>query len=301
MSRFAYVNGRYLPLAAAAVSIADRGLQFGDSLYEVWAVRDGRLCDVAGHLARLRAGVAELRIELVLSDAALLAVIGETVRRNRVTFGIAYLQVTRGAAPRDHGFPNPPVKSTIILTAKQLDRTAIARRIADGVKVVSSPEARWARRDIKSVNLLPNVLARQRAREAGAFEAWFVDADGKVTEGTSSTAWIVDARGRLRTRPLSHDLLHGVTRAALIAAARRCGMTVEERAFDIAEAQAAREAFISAASNPAVPVIEIDGAPVGGGRPGPVVAALRTAYLGAETDRPANRSRSGCRLARARL
>jgi D-alanine transaminase len=206
----------------------------------------------------------------------------ETMRRNRVQDGIIYVQVSRGAAPRDHVFPNPPVPVTIVVTAKNLNRAALAKRAEQGVRIISVPEARWARCDIKSVNLLPNALARQAAKEAGAFEAWFVGADGLVTEGTSSSAFIVDAAGRLRTHGLSNQILHGVTRAVLLDIARRHQITVVEEPFTIADAKAAREAFISAASNPAVPVIAIDNVPVGDGSPGPVAQALRAAYLGAE-------------------
>jgi D-alanine transaminase len=281
MSRIAYVNGSYVPLTQARVSIMDRGLQFADSIYEVWAVRGGRLFDLEAHRSRLRRSLNELRMALPMTDAALMAVIRETMRRNKVTDGIVYLQVTRGVAGRDHVFPNPPVKATLILTAKNLDRAAIAKRAAEGVKIVSMPETRWARRDIKSTNLLPNVLARQAAREAGAFEAWFMDEAGFVTEGTSSNAWIVDASGTIRTPPLSNDILHGVTRAVLLTIARERHMPVREAPFTLAEAKAAREAFMSAASNPAVPIVSIDGAPVGEGKPGPIAQALRAAYLGA--------------------
>ncbi len=281
MSRVAYVNGAYVPLRSAAVSIMDRGFQFADSIYEVWAVRAGRLFDVEEHMARLQRSLVELRIAPPMSEAALWAVIRETMRRNRVSDGIVYVQVSRGAANRDHVFPAPSIRPTVIVTAKNLDRNAIAKRAATGVKVASAPETRWQRRDIKSVNLLPNVLARQGAKEKGAFEAWFVDADGLVTEGTSSTAWIVDANGAIRTRGLSHDLLHGITRAVLLRIAQERQMKIEERPFTIEEAQTAREAFISAASNAATAVVEIDGVPIGDGRPGPVTEALRAAYLGA--------------------
>ncbi len=281
MSRIAYVNGAYVPLAAARVSIQDRGFQFGDAIYEVWAVREGRLFDADEHLARLKRSLAELRMAMPMSDASLMAVVREMMRRNRVTYGIVYLQISRGVAGRDHTFPPPGTKPTLVLTAKNLDRRAIAKRMADGISIVTLPETRWARRDIKSTNLLPNVLARQTAKEAGAFEAWFVDAEGFVTEGTSSSAFIVDAEGRIRTRALSNDLLHGVTRAALLRVARERQIPIVEAAFTRKEALTAREAFISAASNPAVPVISIDGAPVGEGRVGPVTQALQAAYLGA--------------------
>lgn len=281
MSRVAYVNGAYVPLRGAAVSILDRGFQFADSIYEVWAVRGGRMFDAAEHMARLQRSLAELRITPPMNEASLMAVMRETMRRNRVRDGIIYVQVSRGAANRDHVFPAPSIKPTLVVTAKTLDRAAIVKRAASGVRVTSAPETRWARRDIKSTNLLPNVLARQGAKEKGAFEAWFVDADGLVTEGASSTAWIVDASGVLRTRQLSHDLLHGVTRAAVLQLAQERQMKLEERPFTLEEAKAAREAFITAASNAATAVIEIDGVSIGDGRPGAVTQALRAAYLGA--------------------
>lgn len=281
MSRVAYVNGAYVPLTAARVSIQDRGFQFADSIYEVWAVRAGRLFDAAEHMARLWRSLGELRIVAPMTEASLWAVLRETIRRNKVRDGIVYVQVTRGAASRDHVFPSPPVKPTIVVTAKNLDQRAIARRAETGIKVITLPETRWARRDIKSTNLLPNALARQQAKEEGAFEAWFADSDGFVTEGTSSNAFIVSADDVIVTRPLSNDLLHGVTRASLIRIAQERQMRLEERAFSVDEAKAAREAFISAASNPAVPVIAIDSVTIGDGRPGPVTRALRAAYLGA--------------------
>ncbi len=279
MSRIAYVNGAYTPLTQASVSILDRGFQFADSIYEVWAVRDGRLFDAVEHLARLKRSLGELQIREPMSETALMLVVHEVMRRNRVRFGIVYLQISRGAAPRDQVFP-ANVNPTLVITAKSLDRGAIETRMETGVSVVSVPETRWARRDIKTVNLLPNVLARQHAKEAGAFEAWFVDGDGFVTEGASSTAWIVDREGRLRTRGLSNDLLHGVTRAVLLRIARDRQMAVSETPFTVADVKTAREAFISAASNPGVPVVAIDGATIGDGRPGPVAKALRAAYLG---------------------
>lgn len=281
MRGIAYVDGAYLPLGAARVSVLDRGFQLGDAVYEVWAVRGGRVFDADEHMARLKRSLAELRIPAPMGEAALNTVIRETMRRNRVTDGIVYVQISRGApAARDHVFP-ANTKPTLVVTAKNLDRRALALRAEQGIKVISVPEARWARRDIKSVNLLPNLLARQHAKEAGAFEAWFVDATGHVTEGTASNAWIVAENGALKTRALSNDLLHGVTRAALLRVARERQISVEEAPFTIAEAQAAREAFISSASNAAISVIAIDGIPVGTGRPGPVAAALRAAYLGA--------------------
>lgn len=280
----AYVDGRYAPLSRAAVSIQDRGFQFGDAVYEVWAARGGRLLDEAAHFARLRRSLAELRIPEPMSTRSLGAVIRETMRRNRVHDGVVYLQISRGAAPRDHAFPvsaNP----TLIVTAKSQDKFALTERAEQGVKVITFPENRWARRDIKSTNLLGNVLAKQAAIETGAHEAWFVDAEGLVTEGASSTAWIVDAQGRLRTRPLSNDILHGITRASFLRLAQERQIDVSETAFTPAEIKSAREALLTSAGTIALPVIAVDGDPIGEGRPGPLATALRAAYLGAESDR----------------
>ncbi|MBC7768391.1 MAG: D-amino-acid transaminase [Phycisphaerales bacterium] len=282
MSRVAYVNGVYAPLTAPLISVTDRGFQLADSIYEVWAVRGGRLFDAEAHMARLNRSLAELIIAPPMPESSLWAVIRETMRRNRVTDGVVYVQVTRGAPPtRDHVFPAASVRPTVLVTAKNLERTALAARAEHGVKVISLPETRWARRDIKTTNLLPNVLARQAAKEAGAFETWFVDDRGFVTEGTSSTAWIVDAAGHLRTRGLSTDLLHGVTRGALLQFARARDLVVVEEPFTIKEAQGAHEAFISSASNPAVGVVSVDGVPVGTGKVGPITRILRAVYLGA--------------------
>lgn len=282
MRGIAYVNGAYLPLAHARVSIQDRGFQFGDAIYEVWPVRGGQIHDVEGHMARLHRSLTELRIASPMSEAALWVVLREVMRRNRVRDGIVYVEISRGATRgRDHTFPSPPVRPTIVVTAKNLDRALLQKRAEQGVKVITLPESRWARRDVKSVNLLANVLARQAANEAGAFEAWFVDDDGLVTEGTSSSAFIVDANGALHTRPLSSELLHGVTRAAIMQVAREQNLALIERAFTVDDAKAAREAFITHASNAAVPVIAIDGVAISHGRPGPVARALRAAYLGA--------------------
>lgn len=280
MNRVAYVNGAYRPLNAAAIQVEDRGFQFADAVYEVWGVRDGRLLDEAGHFTRLRRTLSELRIRWDMSDAALRAVLCETARRNRVRDGLVYLQISRGAAPRDHLFP-AHATPTMVATAKSLKPDALEARARAGVAVISAPDTRWARCDLKTVGLLPNVLARQAATEAGAFEAWFVDADGYVTEGTASNAWIVDAQGRLRTRELSNRILHGVTRATLMALALERQIPVIEQAFTLEEAKAAREAFITSATNSAVPVIAIDGVPIGDGKPSPTALRLRDAYFGA--------------------
>ena len=284
MRGVAYVNGAYVPLRAARVSIQDRGFQFADAIYEVWPVRGGRIIDSEAHRARLMRSLDELRIPRPMGEAAFWLVIRETMRRNHVRTGIVYVQVSRGATSgRDHVFPSPAVKPTLIVTAKNLDRALLRKRGEQGVKVITAPETRWARRDIKSVNLLPNILARQAAKEAGAFEAWFVDSEGFITEGTSSSAWIVDKNSVLRTRQLSRDLLHGVTRAAILQVARGRRLEVVEAPFTPADAKQAREAFLTHSSNAALAVIAIDGVTIGNGRPGPVTQALRAAYLGAHT------------------
>jgi D-alanine transaminase len=279
VSRFAYVDGRWTRHADARVHVEDRGFQFADGVYEVWAVFGGRLADAEGHFARLERSLGELRIRPPMGRAALAHVLAEAVRRNRVRDGLVYLQVTRGAARRDHVFPAASTRPTLVVTARALDLGAAERKAKHGVAVITTPETRWARCDIKSVALLPNVLAKQAAREAGAYEAWFVDAEGLVTEGGSTNAWIVDADGVLRTRDTGANILRGVTRAGVLRLAPELQLRVEERPFSVAEAHAAREAFITAASTLVMPVMRIDGEPVGDGRPGPVAEALRRLYL----------------------
>ncbi|MEP4165457.1 D-amino-acid transaminase [Maricaulis sp.] len=281
MSRIAYVNGRFQRHDLAAVHIEDRGFQFADAIYEVWAVRKGELLDAEGHFDRLDRSLNELRIAHPVTRAALTILIRELIRRNRISDGLVYLQISRGRARRDHGFPPPGTRPTLVLTTKRLDLDAVARRAEQGVSVISVPDQRWARCDIKTVNLLPNTLAKQAARDAGAYEAWQVDADGFVTEGTSSNAWILTADGALVTRPADHAILHGITRATLIRAATAAGYRLEERPFTIAEALEAREAFLTSATNFVMPVTRIDGRPVANGEPGSVSAELRQAYLAA--------------------
>jgi len=279
MGRIAYVNGRFVPHGEAVVHIEDRGYQFGDAIYEVWALFDGKLGDAEGHFARLERSLSELSIAMPMSRAALTLVLRETVRRNRIRDGLLYLQVSRGVAKRDHAFPNPPVRPAVIMTVSATDRAAAEARAAKGVSVVTTPENRWARCDIKTVNLLPNALAKQKAREVGAAEAWFVDDLGFVTEGASSNAWIVDGDGRLRTRDTNANILRGVTRHTLLDVIRREGLEVDERPFTPAEAVAAKEAFITGAGTLVLPVTAVDGHPVGEGKPGPVAARLRRLYI----------------------
>lgn len=275
MFRIAYVNGRYRPYREAAVHIEDRGYQFADGVYEVCEIRDGRLIDERRHMERLQRSLAALQMATPMSAAALAAVLRETIARNRVRNGLVYLQVTRGVARRDHAFPTAQTPPSVVVTARRLDRGRYEREAAAGVAVISVPENRWVRVDIKSIALLPNVLAKQAAREQGAREAWFVDRDGRVTEGSSSNAWIVTASGHLVTRPADHAILRGVARAVVIDVAKAHGLEVEERTFTIAEAYAACEAFMTAASQIVLPVVRIDGRLIGGGTPGPIASALR--------------------------
>lgn len=278
MSRIAYVNGRYCAMRDAAVNIEDRGYQFADGVYEVCEVRGGRLVDWPRHAARLQRSLGELRIALPMPFAALEIVLREVVRRNRVTYGIVYLQVTRGVARRDHAFPRQPVPPAVVVTAKNLSFARNEESAAHGIGVITVPENRWPRVDIKSTALLPNVLAKQQAREQGAYEAWFVDRDGFVTEGASSNAWIVTGDGRVVTRPATHGILAGITRAVLMEVLAALQMKLEERPFTPEEAYAAREAFVTAASQIVMPVVTIDGKAIGDGRPGPVARRLRDEF-----------------------
>ncbi|HEY3949809.1 D-amino-acid transaminase [Phenylobacterium sp.] len=279
MGRIAYVNGRFVPHGEATVHIEDRGYQFADAVYEVWALFDGRLADPEGHLARLERSLSELSIAMPMSRAALTMVLKEAVRRNRVSEGLVYLQVSRGVAPRDHAFPNPPVRPATVITVSRVDRAASEAKAAKGVGVVTVAENRWGRCDIKTVGLLPNALAKQKARAAGAVEAWFVDDLGFVTEGSSSNAWIVDRDGRLRTRDTNANILRGVTRLTLLDVIRQNGLEVDERPFTPAEATAAKEAFITSASSFVLPVVSVDGKAVGEGKVGPVASRLRRLYI----------------------
>jgi D-alanine transaminase len=278
MPRIAYVNGRYVPHAEACVHIEDRGYQFADGVYEVCEIARGYIMDMRRHLDRLGRSLNELQIAWPMSRGALEIVIGEVVRRNRVKNGLVYLQVTRGVAGRDFLFP-ANTRPSLVVTAKKMAPGFAAKRAENGIKIITVPENRWDRVDIKSVGLLPNVLAKQKAREAGANEAWVVDAEGKVKEGGSSNAWIITRDGVLVTRPAEHGILRGITRTTLFEVAAGLGLTIEERAFSVAEAKAAREAFISSATTIAMPVVEIDGAPVANGHPGPTVLSLREAFF----------------------
>jgi len=275
--RVAYVNGHYVRHGQAQAHIEDRGLQFGDAVYEVCAVEDGCLRDEEEHLDRLERSTREIELAMPMSRAALKLVFRELVRRNRVKTGLLYLQVTRGAAHRDHPIPANGPRPTLILTAHSLDPNAIAKRRAEGISVITRPDERWARRDIKTTQLLPNLIAKTAERRAGAYEAVLVDKEGTVTEGSSTNTWIVDKEGRLITRALSNDILPGVTRRVILEAAADAQLAVIERGFAPEEAYAAREAFISSATG-IYPVIAIDGHRVGEGAPGPVTRRVQELY-----------------------
>jgi D-alanine transaminase len=278
MSRIVYVNGRYLAYAEAVVHAEDRGFQFADAVYEVCEVRDGRLVDERAHMQRLRRSLAAISIPEPMSEPAWARVMRETVRRNRVRDGLVYLQVSRGARPRDFLFPPADTKPTVVCLARATSRAALEHRAAEGIAVKTLPDNRWERCDIKTVMLLPASLAKEAVRSAGAREAWFVDEEGYVTEGASSNAWIVDGAGRVITRPADRALLCGVARTTLTALLRRAGLELVERAFTVEEARRAREAFITSATNTVMPVVAIDGQPIGNGEPGSLTAMLRSMF-----------------------
>ena len=273
MSRIAYVNGAYVPQREASVNVEDRGYQFADGIYEVVYVLGGRLVDETLHLDRLERSLREIRIAMPMSRAALVHVMREVIRQNRITEGLVYMQVTRGVARRDHAFPSASLPPSVVVTVR---RTAPYPRDVDkwAVTAITHPDQRWERCDIKSVALLPNVLAKQAAREKGAAEALLIDRDGVVTEGSSTSSWIVDAAGVLRTRPLGHSILPGCTRAALMTLLAEEGITFEERAFSEAELRQASEVFMTSATSFVRPIVKVDGAMVGDGTPGPVTRRL---------------------------
>ena len=277
MSRIAYVNGRYVPHREAAVHIEDRGYQFADGVYEVIAVLNRRLVDIEGHMVRLERSLAELAMAMPMARGPLRVVLDETVRRNGVRDGMVYLQVTRGVARRNHPFPEG-VRPALVVTARRapllLDPDALT-----GARAVTVPDIRWGRCDIKTISLLPNVLAKQHAIEHDAYEAWMVDDDGYVTEGSATNAWIMDGEGRIVTRPKGDDILGGITRETMIELARANGIEVVERRFTVEEAKTAREAFITSTTNFLKPITQIDDAVIGNGEPGETSRRLLTLYL----------------------
>lgn len=278
MSRIAYVNGRYLPHAAASVHIEDRGYQFSDGIYEVVPVIGGRLVDEGPHLDRLERSLGEMRMEMPMSRRALSLVMREVLRRNGIdSLGLIYMQVTRGVARRDHAFPAAGTPPAVVMTAKRISRRS-AEAVEQGVAAITIPDIRWGRPDIKSVSLLPNCLGKQQAKEAGCYEAWQVDRDGYVTEGTSSNAWIVTADGELVTRDAGRAILNGITRLSVLKVAEREGVRFVERAFTPEEAKRAREAFVTSSTSFVLPVTRIDDQVIGNGRAGSVSLALARAY-----------------------
>ncbi len=274
MFRTAYVNGRYRPYDQALVHVEDRGYQFADAVYEVIEIHDGALIDEVRHLDRLERSLGALSMAMPVTRRALEFIIRQVARRNRVRFGSVYLQVSRGVAARDHVFPPAGTPPALVVTAKVANPARQIAGVARGICVAVADDERWARVDIKTVGLLPNVLARQKARESGVDDVWLVDRDGYVTEGSSNTAWIVTGDGVLVTRPNSRALLPGVTRASLEAGLGAAGYRLEERCFTVAEAQAAREAFVTSASLGVTPVVAIGERTVGNGVPGEIAGKL---------------------------
>lgn len=276
MTRIVYVNGDWLPEADAKVSIFDRGFLFADAIYEVTGVVDGKLLEYPGHSARLQRSTAELGITCPLTPDALLEVHREIVRRNELKEGLIYLQISRGPADRDFAFPENPTPTLILFTQAKpvLDNP----KVATGISVALLPDQRWARRDIKTVQLLYPSMAKMEAMAKGADDAWLVE-DGFVTEASSATAHIITEGGKLVTRGLSNAILHGITRASVLDIAEKAGIEFEERAFTPAEARNAAEAFITSATNFVLPVTRIDGENVGDGKPGPLTLQLRELYI----------------------
>ncbi len=286
MARWAYVNGRYLPHRQAVVHVEDRGFQFADGVYEVVTILDGRFADLEGHMERLGRSLRELRMDWPAAPRVVEMIARELARRNRLHNGSLYIQITRGVAPRDFKFP-ADTKPTLVMTAKRVAAFARPEHLENGVSVITVPDIRWGRRDIKTVGLLAPVLAKQQAAESGAYEAWLIDSDGTVTEGSSSNAWIVTGEGVLVTRPPSTRILNGITRLSLLRLAGERGIPMQERPFTVEEAVTAREAFVSSAGTFALPVTRIDGRPVGNGKPGPITRTLRQAYLDYVAERTA--------------
>ena len=277
MPRIAYVNGAYVAHRHATVHVEDRGYQFADGAYEVVNTYRGRLIDELSHLERLERSLSELSIAAPMAPQAMRLVMREVVRRNRMKTGLLYIQVTRGVAPRDHEFPQS-VKPALVMTARSIPEFP-QEMLDDGVKVLTIPDIRWARCDIKSIALLPNILGKQAAAEAGAFEAWMVDGDEYVTEGSSSNAWIVTADNTLVTRPTDHRILTGITRQAIMSLAGELGYTIEERPFTVAEAYQAKEAFMSNSSHFVTPVTQIDDTVIANGKPGTLTTGLHERYV----------------------
>lgn len=279
MSRIAYVNGAYVQHSDAGVHVEDRGFQFADAVYEVCEVRDGLIVDLTRHLDRLDRSLGELRMASPMDRKALTIVIREVLRRNRVRNGLFYMQVSRGAAKRDHVFPPADTAPTLVITAKSADPAFAQRRYETGIKVITLPENRWDRVDIKSVGLLPNVLAKQQAKDAGAQDAIYIDRNGIVMEGASANVWIVTPDGKLVTRPAEHGILRGITRTTLLDVAKTLNVVVEEREFTMDEMLAAREVFFTSATGICTPIVSIDEKTIANGHPGSVASNIRGAFF----------------------
>lgn len=297
MPRFAYVNGRYVPHGQAAVHVEDRGYQFADGVYEVVTIVRGRMVDEDPHLDRLERSLSEIEVAMPMARPVLQRVMRELVRRNRIQDGLLYLQITRGVVSRSHEFPGASVEPALVMTTRNVDMLA-GHHFSDGAKAITVPDIRWQRCDIKTIALLPNCMAKTAAVRADAYEALMIDADGNVTEGTSTNAWIISGQGRLITRPPTHAILNGVTRLSILRIAAEEGIEIEERIFSIDEAKSAREVFVSSATSFATPIVQIDDNIIGDGKPGPVSRRLLEAYLNycrglrrASGSTPANRKR----------
>ncbi len=277
MPRIAYVNGQYVPIDQACVHIEDRGYQFADGIYEVCVVIDGKYWDMEGHLARLDRSLSELSMAAPMGRDALKVVMNEVVRRNRLKNALVYMQVTRGVAPRNHAFPPEGTPPSLVLTARRLSPNKANAKAERGVGVITQPDIRWGRVDIKTVGLLPNALAKEAATKAGAYEALLVR-DGYVTECSSSNAWMVDESGAIITHPKGNEILGGITRQTAIACAEELQIKVIERRFTLEEAMAAPEMFLTSATSFVTPITSVDGVQIGSGKPGPVALRLREAY-----------------------
>ncbi|WP_417455815.1 D-amino-acid transaminase [Kordiimonas sp.] len=278
MSRVAYVNGAYVPHDEAVVSIDDRGYQFADAVYEGVTVRKGQMVDLEPHLDRLARSMRELAMAAPMDRAPMRFVFREVIRRNRISDGFLYIQISRGVARRDHAFPTTPIVPSLIVTCKRLSIDGVIARAAKGVKAFSESDIRWGRCDIKSTSLLPNILAKQAAKEKGGFEAVLVDSDGYVTEGSSTNMWMVRTDGTLVTRSTDDNILPGITRATLKKLAEEMQIKVETKAFTLEEAKAGAEMFLSSSTGCATPIVELDGHKIGDGTPGPVTKRLVEAY-----------------------
>ncbi len=277
MSRIAYVNGRYIRHNIAALHIEDRATQFSDGVYEVFAVHRGKLLDAEMHYERLERSLKELRMDVPISRRSLSLVIENLVFRNRVEEGICYLQISRGIAPRNHAFPVKNRQSIVLTTRRSDPSPGQAGR--NGVKVITLPDQRWGRRDIKSVSLLPNILAKEQAVKEGAFEAWLIKENGTITEGSHSNAWLINSLGQIITHPANQEILDGITRKRIIEIICREGMEIVESGFNVDELPAARETFLTSTSSFVVPVTQINEIMVSNGEPGPITMRIRDLYL----------------------